>query len=255
MKSKTLLSVQCDGMVANGANLLRPFHFELKSGSAMALIGKNGSGKTTLLKHLSGATQNYKFTMQFQGEDWNRFSIRDRATKIGWLPQRLQYLSDFTVLDLALLGRFATHRGFPTKDDIHKCESILELLEILPLKDRRLAQLSGGELQRAALARVFSSDVKLMVLDEPFSGLDVDSSLTVLRLIQKLCEDGKSIVYSLHGFDLLSLHKGPLIAISQDQRIKRFETVKELDSDVMKSIFLIDVEVYSGKNTYFHIEL
>src|SRR5690606_13951608 len=138
MTSENFLTIQCDGIDANASELIRPFHIDVQKNTALALIGKNDFGKTTLLKHMNGLTKKYKFTMQHSGVDWYRIPLRERSYKMGWLPQRLQYISEFSVLDLALLGRFIWHHGFPTKDDVKKCELYLEQLEMSSLRDRKL---------------------------------------------------------------------------------------------------------------------
>jgi tungstate transport system ATP-binding protein len=168
----------------------------IDAGKATALVGPNGCGKSTLLNLLAFVEKPNLGRILFFGElarpeKW--FSFRQR---IGYLPQK-PYMLHGTVLDNLNLA--LKLRDIPKKLWQNRIDTILERLNIAHLKNHKAASLSGGELQKAALARTLVTDPKVLLLDEPFSYLDQASNQLLARVISEcLKEMQATLVFSTH---------------------------------------------------------
>jgi zinc transport system ATP-binding protein len=167
-------------------------HVELavRSGEFVALVGPNGSGKSTLLRVLLGSLDPSSGTVRLFGEPPSR--LADRA-RIGYVPQRPVLDSEVpaTVDEIVMAGRLA-RRGWwrPLhKDDHRQVAHALESVGLGELAKRPLNELSGGEQQRAFIARAFAGEPDLLVLDEPIAGVDAESQGLFRESITHLIED------------------------------------------------------------------
>ncbi|MGO1392074.1 metal ABC transporter ATP-binding protein [Agrococcus casei] len=169
--------------------------FEVQAGEAVALIGPNGAGKSTLLQALLGQL---KHTAK-------RFEVPTGAGQIGLLPQRQSVTEDFpvTLQQVVTMGRIP-HRGilWPSRDDRSGVQRALEEVGLWNLRKRRFGELSGGQRQRGLLARALASDPKLMLLDEPFNGLDAPSREQLIAIVRRLKARGVGFLITTHDIDL-----------------------------------------------------
>jgi zinc/manganese transport system ATP-binding protein len=192
-----------------GRDLIHDLYGRVEAGERVALIGPNGSGKSSLLKVLAGQERAL----------FGRFEMPDtRPRDIAWLPQTATPDTSvpMSVFDIAMTGlwrRTGLLRG-PTRGQI---AAVMEALDRVGLADRaaaRIGFLSGGEMQRLVFARAGLRDAKLMLLDEPFNGVDADTQAVLLDLMDKWSAEGRAIIAAIHDRALLSrftrqLHIGP----------------------------------------------
>jgi zinc transport system ATP-binding protein len=166
----------------------------------IGLIGPNGAGKSTLLSVILGLTKPTSGTVALFGSPISSGNLR----KVGYVPQTLHSsISDFpaTVFETVLFGRIPRAGPFHRlgKDDYRKVEQSLELMEISYLRDRKLGQLSGGQLQRVLVAKALTLDPELLLLDEPTSGADMHSKTEFYELLKQVNENrGTTVVLSSH---------------------------------------------------------
>lgn len=151
-------------------------------GDYICLIGENGSGKSTFVKSLLGLVKPLKGSIHFHG-DWSRSSI-------GYLPQQTPAQRDFpaSVQEIVRSGFLSKMgmRPFYTRQEKQQVEAAMERLNLIPLRKRCYRELSGGQQQRVLLARALCAAQKLLVLDEPTTGLDAESSAELYRILQEL---------------------------------------------------------------------
>ena len=167
-------------------------HLEFPAGTISALTGANGSGKSTLLMILAGLIIPRQGTVLYQGKEITGLSVPD----IGLVLQR-PVLFAGTVQSNAEYG-LKCH-GVPKKERQKKLEHVLALTGLTQLANRKRRQLSGGEIQRVALARVLALEPKVLLLDEPFTHLDRDSAAILLTLIHQLKESfSTTIILASH---------------------------------------------------------
>ncbi|MFW0179709.1 anchored repeat-type ABC transporter ATP-binding subunit [Rothia sp. P7208] len=174
---------------------------KVSPGEFIALVGANGAGKTTLLRTLMGLISPSSGTVSILG----RSPIAARE-KIGYVPQKHYFEWSFpiTVKDAVLTGRTRAIGWFrrPSTDDWVSVFRAIERSGITHLQDRVVGELSGGQRQRVLLARALASDPSLLLLDEPFTGVDAPTQDSLNELYTSLAEEGLGIVMSTH--DMLS---------------------------------------------------
>jgi iron complex transport system ATP-binding protein len=183
---------------------LSEFTESVAQGEWVGLIGPNGSGKTTLLQSISRLVE-HEGRVTIANEDSSRMSRRRLARLVAYVPQRPTLPPDMTVSEYVLLGR-TPHIGyfsFETAADRHACSGLLERLDLIPFATRRLATMSGGELQRLVIARALAQEAPVLLLDEPTSELDLGRRVEALELVDALrAERGLTVISALHDLTL-----------------------------------------------------
>jgi len=183
--------------------VLEDVSFSLSCGQRMAIIGPNGAGKSTLLRILAGVKKQSEGTIMWQNQPLSKWS-----KEIAYLPQLDSHQQDFpvTVREVAAMGRYP-QVGFWKKfsaEDHAKVEKALEVMEIKNLADRQIDDLSGGQQQRAFLARCLAQEAHVILLDEPFNGLDAESRTHLAHTLNQLSKDGHLIIASHHNLDTVT---------------------------------------------------
>lgn len=159
--------------------------FRVARGQLVSVLGMNGSGKSTLLRNLAGLLQPQAGSIRLHGRELHQFSRQERARSVGYLPQNAA-AADCTVFDAVLTGR-TPHLGWQVAArDLAETERMLALTGLTGFADRPVNQLSGGELQRVAIARTLCQQPSLLLLDEPVNHLDIRSQIDIMALIRQL---------------------------------------------------------------------
>ena len=182
-------------LTIDGTSLLDTVSFEVPEGSIFTLLGPNGAGKTLLLRCLAGLLR------PTSGE----VTTTLKPTQIAWVPLSQLWPFEFRVHDLVVMGRYSHHQGYVQTRDREAATRALERLGIETLYDRSYNSLSRGEQTKVDIARAIASDAELILLDEPFSNLDIDASLQLIKLFKELCSEGKTLILSHH--DLFSVNQ------------------------------------------------
>lgn len=184
-------------------NILRDVSVSFSPG-LYYLIGSNGSGKTTLLRALTRQID-YQGSISLGQTDISEYSAKQLARYIALVPQQLQVPVALTVTDFVLLGRYPWLDWLgnykPADRDI--VQQHLQHLDIADLHDRRLDEISGGELQKVYLCRALTQETPIILLDEPGQSLDPKSREFLYEMLEVLATNGKTIICATH--DLLSL--------------------------------------------------
>lgn len=169
-------------------------------GNRVALVGPNGAGKSTLLKAIAGLIP------RRTGEIlWRGTSVKKWSREFAYLPQReeIDWSFPITVRGLVNMGRYPQTGWWRTfsKADEAAVERALESLELKNLEHRQIRELSGGQQQRAFLARAIAQEAHVLLLDEPFTGLDRNASILLGDLLAKLAGEGRLVIASHHHLD------------------------------------------------------
>lgn len=183
----------------NKKQIINNLNFTLQSGDVLAILGPNGSGKTTLLKIIMGML-NYDGDILLDGQDIKTLSARDYWKKVSFVPQQRNVANDLTVYDSIMIGRSCYIGPFsiPSKIDYEECDKVIDELNLHRFKDRYCNTLSGGELQLVLIARALVSNPKILILDEPESGLDFRNQLVILDIIEKLKNKNITSIFNTH---------------------------------------------------------
>ncbi len=169
-------------------------------GNRVALIGPNGAGKSTLLKAIAGLVPRARGSIRWRGA-----TVRKWSREFAYLPQRedVDWSFPITVRGLVEMGRYP-HLGLVksfTAEDGHAVDEALETLRIAGLQDRQICELSGGQQQRSFLARAIAQDAHVLLLDEPFTGLDRNASRSLAGLLAQLASEGRLVIASHHDLE------------------------------------------------------
>lgn len=184
----------------NGHTALRDAGFCTPLGSITALVGVNGSGKSTLFKAIMGFLKPAAGTIQVLGQSVSSAIGRNL---VAYVPQNEEVDWDFPVLvkDVVMMGRYG-HMGFfrrPCPADHEAVDQALQRVQMDELRHRQIGELSGGQKKRVFLARALAQQAKVILLDEPFTGVDVKTEDAIIELLKALRDEGCVILVSTHN--------------------------------------------------------
>lgn len=200
----------------NGHTAIYDASFSLNGGTICALVGINGSGKSTLFKSIMGMVRPTRGRVTF-----NDFSVKQALKQniIAYVPQTEEVDWDFPVLvsDVVMMGRYG-HMSFlriPSKEDKKQVNIALERVNMLDFKHRQIGELSGGQKKRVFLARALAQQGKVLLLDEPFTGVDVKTENAIIDLLKDLREEGHLILVSTHNLGSVPEFCDQVVLINQ----------------------------------------
>jgi len=185
--------------------VLEDINLHAYCGSSLALVGPNGAGKSTLLKAIAGLIKQHKGEITWSGEN----NVQTRGGEFAYLPQHEEVNWDFpiTVRGVVEMGRYSQlgpWKRFTKKDEL-AVERALALMEMDgELSNRQISELSGGQKQRAFIARAVAQEAHVLLLDEPFTGLDRDHTANLTRLLRKLAQENRLVIASHHDVNTLA---------------------------------------------------
>lgn len=200
--------------------ILKGVSIELGEAAFLGVIGPNGSGKTTLLRAMSRALPPMSGFVELDGKNIYSIPARDFARRVAVVPQDTLVAFDFTVLEIALMGRSPRLGRFAVESsrDVAIAMDALARTGTSHLKDRPVNTLSGGERQRVMVARALAQEPDVLLLDEPTSHLDISFQFEIMDLIKSLNrERGLTVLAVLHDLNLASAYCENLIMIGQGE--------------------------------------
>ncbi|ARC35604.1 manganese/iron ABC transporter ATP-binding protein [Paracoccus yeei] len=204
----------------NGFTALRDASFTVPKGSVTALVGVNGAGKSTLFKALMGFVPASRGTVQVMG-----MAVPEalRRNLIAYVPQAEEVDWTFPVLvqDVVMMGRYG-HMGFLRRarpQDRAAVDQALERVGMTEFRHRQIGELSGGQKKRVFLARALAQGAAVILLDEPFTGVDVKTEEAIIALLRQMRDEGRVMLVSTHDLgsvpefcDRVVLVKGTVLA-------------------------------------------
>jgi manganese/iron transport system ATP-binding protein len=239
----------------NGHTALRDASFQIPTGTITALVGVNGSGKSTLFKAIMG------FVRLAKGEISVLGMPADEALKknlVAYVPQAEEVDWNFPVLveDVVMMGRYG-HMGImriPKKADHQAVESALARVDMSDFRKRQIGELSGGQKKRVFLARALAQDGRVILLDEPFTGVDVNTEDQIIGLLRELRDEGRVMLVSTHNLgsvpefcDRTILIKGTILAYGPIVETFTQENLERAFGGVLRHFVLNEIQ--SGRPT------
>ena len=195
-----------------GRPLLEGLSFTFRSGGICAVLGPNGTGKTTLLKLLLGILKPSSGEILLSGMPIGRMTAQRRARKLAYIPQDVSLRFPLSVFEFVLLGRKPWFVWGPSPSDVALTGTVLSRLDLDALAELPLANLSGGQRQKVALARALVQETDWLLLDEPTSSLDLRHQVEVLTTARRVAtKQGKGVILSMHDINLL-MKDGGIVA-------------------------------------------
>lgn len=213
--------------------VLQDIYLSLEKGDCLSILGTNGVGKSTLLKCINRILRQQSGKVIAMGEDIKSLSRNELAKRIGYVPQRNGFSSG-TVFDAVLLGRKPYIKWDVTKDDLDIVHNVMKLLELEDFALRYVDQLSGGEVQKVAIARVLAQQADILMFDEPTSNLDLKNQMEVINIIKKIVKERQiTAIVTMHDLnmscrfaDKFILMKGGKIFAAGDISIMTEENIR-----------------------------
>ncbi|MGO4347142.1 ABC transporter ATP-binding protein [Paenibacillus sp. MCAF9] len=233
----------------NNNKILEQISWKVNEGEHWCLLGLNGSGKTTLLNMINGYIWPSEGSMAVLGKKFGEFDLRELRKSIGWVSTSLQqklYGSE-TALKIVLSGKFATIGLYDQTDsaDMIQAEELMRTLGCTALMERTYNTLSQGEKQRVLIARALMASPKLLILDEPCTGLDVFAREQLLQMIAGVAgeQNAPTIIYVTHHVEEILPCFAKTLLIKKGKVFAANDTSEVLTSALMSDFFGVPVHI------------
>ena len=244
----------------NGFNALKKVNLKVKQGEILAMLGPNGAGKTTLISIICGIVTPTSGTVTIDDFDIIK-DYRETRSRIGMVPQELNLESFETVFDTVSYSR-GLYGKSPKPEHIEK---ILKDLSLWDKKDQRLKQLSGGMKRRVLIAKALSHEPKILFLDEPTAGVDVELRRDMWMVVDDLRKTGVTIILTTHYIEeaeaiadrVAVINQGEIIVVEDKKELIKKMGHKKLNIELQERITEIpkDLAKYNLEIDDEHISL
>lgn len=236
---------------------LRATTLEVRPGEVVGLVGPNGSGKTTVVRVASRALRPREGRVRVGGEDPYRVSARRAARLAAVVPQEVVLAFEFTAREVVSMGRtpyLSTFGGGGPEDELRVREA-MEAGGIEHLRDRPLAELSGGEKQRVILAQALAQDAPVLLFDEPTTHLDLRHVVGVLTTIRELALAGRAVLGVFHDLNLASASCDRLVVLEAGAVVAEGTPGDVVTETLLREVYRVEAEVHAhavtGRPTIF----
>jgi len=242
----------------NGHTALRDASFCIPRGTITALVGVNGAGKSTLFKALMGFVPIKEGQIKILGETVTAV-IKKQA--LAYVPQSEDVDWSFPVLvkDVVMMGRYG-HMGFlrrPQTADRAAVAQALARVNMTDYAERQIGELSGGQKKRVFLARALAQDAQVILLDEPFTGVDVKTEDQIIALLRDLRAEGRVMLVATHNLgsvpefcDRVVLVKGTVLAHGPTQEVFTAERLRQAFGGVLRHFMLGREQFHNDQDTH-----
>lgn len=242
-ESSVLLNIEDLQYGYGNSQVLQGVDFSVSSGEVVAILGPNGVGKTTLLKCCNRILSPSCGKIELCGHDLNTLSLREIAKQCAYVAQRSS-APHLTVFDTVLMGRKPHIRWSVGKRELKAVDSVLGQLGLRSMQLRYFDDLSGGEMQKVAIARALVQEPQVLLLDEPTSALDLANQVMILRMIRKVVKSHKiAAVMTMHDINL-ALRFADRLLFLKDGAIYDDVTSKNITSQSISTVYGLDVELH-----------
>lgn len=230
-------------------DIIKNISININKGENLCIIGPNGCGKSTLLKTIANIID-YRGHIKIDNLEVSSLKRKNLAKKIGLMSQISQIYFPYSVYDSVSIGRYAYNNnlfGLSKKDK----EIILDCIDkvgLIDYKDKMINELSGGQLQRVFLAKVFAQDPDIILLDEPTNHLDLKHQIELLENLNKWTKENNKIVIAvLHDLNLVQYIADNVLLLNDGVMIKYGKVNEVLKDDVLKRVYGLDIREFMVK--------
>ena len=243
-----------DVSVTLGANrVIGSLTASVASGEWVALLGPNGAGKTTLIRAIAGLVR-YSGAIHVEGRSISASQRRDVAKLIALVPQKPETPPELTVAEYVLLGRtpHIAYLATESRADRLAAERAIARLGLQAFVERPLGSLSGGELQRAVLARALAQEAPVLLLDEPTSALDLGRQQQALELVDELRSDEQlTVVSAMHDVSLAGQYADRLLLLDAGDVVADGTAADVLSEERISALYGASVRVVRENGDVF----
>jgi len=239
------LSLEGVGVQFNGSRILDSVDLETAAGEWVGIIGPNGAGKTTLLRAITGSVD-FAGVVSIEGRRTSTLKRGEVARSVALVPQHPVLPPGMRVVDYVLLGRTPHLHAVtgPSRNDLDVVAVILEALTLTSFVDRDVTTLSGGELQRAVIARALAQESPILLLDEPTTALDIGKQQDVLELVDRLRRQRTlTVVSAMHDLTIAAQFPDRLVMLSEGSVVAEGDGRTVLDPALIRRHYGADVRI------------
>ena len=218
----------------------------------VGIIGPNGSGKSTLLKCVYRVLKPGQGCVRLDGENLNNMSVRSSARKMAVVAQHNYYNFDFSVTEVVLMGR-SPHKNMLERDNARDYEIVREALRIVGMEafaERNFSTLSGGEQQRAILARALAQQTPSLILDEPTNHLDITHQLQLLKIVKGL---RATVLSAIHDLNIAAAFCDKIYVLKSGEIVGQGTPRQVLTPQFIRDIYQVEAEVTEDSRGQMHI--
>ena len=229
---------------------LENINIEIEKGDFLSILGPNGSGKSTLIKILTGYLKPQKGEVQLGNKTLTQYNPKEIARKIAYVPQLPASIYPFSVYEIIAMGRYPYLgiSGFESKRDKEKIFEIANLLELQYILDKGITEISGGETQRAFIARALVQEPQILLLDEPNAHLDIKHQLSIFNLLKKLNDENRiTIITVMHDLNLSKYYSNRILMLKEGKVFLNAVPAEAITKENILSVFDVNVDIQKSE--------
>lgn len=236
------LRIDALGVTLSGRVVLNDITATLRPGRITAILGPNGAGKSTLIKAAAALVTPHRGSVRIGDDDVRALGPRERARRIGYLPQDAAVHWNVGVADIVALGRLPHRSPYaaPSTNDFAQIGLAMEATETTPLAHRRVGELSGGERARVLLARVLAGTPRWLLADEPLASLDPAHQIDILARLRTVADSGSGVAIVLHDLGLAARAADDVLVLKEGRVAASGPVADMLTAALVRAVF--DVE-------------
>ncbi len=222
--------------------VIKGMSFESEENTVISILGPNGTGKTTFLKCMCGVHKPTSGEILVDGTDISRLGARDLAKKIAFVPQSVPP-SRMSVFDSILIGRKPYIDWGATKKDLRMVSDIIDALGMSDLSLKYMDEISGGEFQKAQIARAIVQEPSVLVLDEPTNNLDISNQHRTMHMIMDIVRSrGMCTIMTMHDINL-AVHYSDKLLFLKDGRTVAYGGTEIVTEELIKEVYGIESDI------------
>ncbi len=229
------------------SEVLKHVSFSVQRGEFVAILGPNGAGKSTLVLALSGIIPLKGGTVEILGTEIGRLSLKERARRLAVLTQDADMRFPFSCREVVAMARYPHRKRWQMEStlDHEAVERALALTDTLAIADRQIGEVSGGERQRALMAKSLAQQAPILLLDEAVSGMDVHRKLQLFGVLDRLNrEENLTVLAVLHDINLAALFCRRMIFLKEGVIVEDAQTQEALNASVLEQVYQTRVVVH-----------
>lgn len=238
----------------NSVDILKNVNFSIQRGNITVILGPNGVGKTTLLKCMNSILSPCQGDVTLKNQNIKEMTIKQIARQISYVAQKNEP-AKITVFDAVLMGRLP-HIRYRTHDsDLEKADAVMQQLNLTHMGLKYLDQLSGGELQKVAIARALVQETDLLLLDEPTSSLDLKNQTQILGLLKHIVKGHQiAAVMTMHDLNAALRYADQYICL-KNNIVFSAGRIKDICPKMVTEVYGLEVEIVHHKGCPFVIPM
>lgn len=216
--------------------------FQVHEGEFVGIIGPNGSGKSTLLKNVYKVLKPQERKIMFMNRDLLTMSNREMAQQLAVVIQEQEASFDFTVEEVVMMGRHAKKKMMESENEADReiVHQTLRATGLYEIREQSFITLSGGEKQRAFIARALVQDTPCLLLDEPTNHLDIKYQLELMNLVKA---QKKTVVAVIHDLNIASMYCDRLYALKEGKIVASGTPKQVLTPEFIKEVYEVEAEI------------